>query len=132
MSELTKRWIEGPTCSQTEWDTIDEMLAVRGWASLSRAVTRVLVAERDGKIVGFHVFQMVGYCGPLFIAREERGSGLAEDLVDDMQNFLHDSHARGYIAVTESPFAAKLCEKRGMERLPYPIYVMANPGGVEV
>jgi len=132
MSEITYRWIDGPSAKPEEWDAIDELLASRGWASLSRPVSRILLAEEDGAIVGFHVFQMVGYCGPLHVTRSHRGTGIAEELTDKMQQFLESCHARGYIAVTESPHAEKICKDKGMERLPYPVYVMVNPGGVEV
>lgn len=128
---ITFRWIDGPTASQEDWDSLEIELAARGWMSLNRATSRILLAELDGKLQGFHVFQLVPYCGPLFVVREARGSGLAETLADKMQEFLVESHARGWIAAAESPYAAKLCEARGMERLPAPMYVMVNPGGVE-
>lgn len=132
MSEISYRWLDGPAATQEEWDQIDKLLASRGWMSINRLTSRVLLAEQDGDVVGFHVFQMIPYCGPLFVTKKLRGLGLAEILVDKMQDFLITVHARGYIAVTESPHAAKLCEERGMEKVPYPLYVMANPGGVEV
>jgi GNAT superfamily N-acetyltransferase len=132
MNDVTTRWLDGPCCTQAEWDRIDELLASRGWMSLNRATSRILLKESDGKIIGFHIFQLIPYCGPLFVAREFRGTGLAEELVDKMQGFLTEQQARGYIAIVESPHAAKLCEAHGMEHLPYPVYVMANPGGVEV
>lgn len=132
IQEITTRWIEGPTCSQAEWDHIDDLMSSRGWMSLNRLTSRILIKERDREVVGFHVFQMIPYVGPLFVKRELRGTGLAEELVDEMQDFLVEARARGYIAVIESPHAAKLCESHGMERLPHPVYVMVNPGGVEV
>jgi hypothetical protein len=132
MSEVTYRWIDGPTATQEEWDLLDKLLASRGWMSLNRNTSRVLLAEQDGKVVGFHAFQLIPYCGPLYVERKLRGLGLAEILVDKMQDFLTEVHARGYIAVIESPHAEKLCKAHGMEKLPHPVYVMVNPGGVEV
>lgn len=129
--EVTFRWIDGPTATEAEWDAIDNLLAARGWMSLNRNTSRILLAEVGGQIQGFHVFQMVPYCGPLHVSKRFRGTGLAEELADRMQDFLVESNARGWIATAESPYAAKLCEARGMERLPSPVYVKVNPGGVE-
>jgi predicted N-acetyltransferase YhbS len=111
---------------------IEEALVARGWMSLNKELSRVLIAEDGGKMIGFHVFQMVPYAGPLYVARSHRGTGLAEDLADEMMEFLVKRQARGWIATAESPYAAKLMEERGMERLPSPVYVMMNPGGTEV
>jgi GNAT superfamily N-acetyltransferase len=133
MSEgLTYRWIDGFAATEAEWDLIDSMLAARGWMALNRNTSRILLAEVGGQIQGFHVFQMIPYCGPLHVSKKYRGTGLAEELADKMQDWLVEVNARGWIAVTESPYAAKLCEARGMERLPSPVYVKVNPGGVEV
>lgn len=120
--EVTFRWIDGHSATQVEWDAIDLKLAARGWMSLSRELTRIRVAERNGKIVGMFVLQHVPHIEPLLVDREERGNGVAEQLVDDMQEFLDKSQARGFLAVCEHPLAAKLCESRGMVKVPFPVY----------
>lgn len=131
-NRVSLRWVDGPTASTEDWDAIEQALVERGWMSLNRQTSRILIAESEGKMVGFHVFQFVPFCGPLYVNRKFRGSGLAETLADQMQDFLVDHQARGWIATAESPHAEKLCEARGMERLPSPVYVMVNPGGVEI
>lgn len=123
MSEVTYRWIDGPDASQADWDEIDRKLAARGWMSLNRATSRIRLAERDGKIVGIYCLQLLPHIEPLLVDRHERGSGVAEQLVDDMQNFLVEVRARGFMAVCEHPLAAKMCEDRGMVKVPYPVYV---------
>lgn len=123
MSEVTYRWIDGPDASQADWDEIDRKLAARGWMSLNRATSRIRVAERGGKIVGVYCLQLLPHIEPLLVDRQERGTGVAEQLVDDMQNFLVEAKARGFMAVCEHPLAAKMCEDRGMVKVPYPVYV---------
>jgi hypothetical protein len=82
--------------------------------------------------MAFHVFQFLPYCGPMFVPTSMRGTGVAEKLANDMVNFLTDIHARGWVVVADSPHSAKLCEARGMDKVESPVYVMMNPGGVEV
>jgi hypothetical protein len=129
MSEVSYRWIDGPDCTQQEWDAIDQKLAARGWMSLNRHLSRIRVAERDGKIIGLYVLQHIPHVEPLLVDRDERGTGVAERLADDMQNFLVEVRARGFMAVCEHPIAAKMCEARGMVKVTYPVYVSVPEGG---
>lgn len=129
MNGVTFRWVDGPTASDEDWNKIEGVLALRGWMSLNRNTTRILVAEK-GDTMAFHVFQFVPYCGPLFVPPSMRGTGVAEELADKMMEFLADIQIRGWIVTAESPFAAKLCEDRGMTKVEQPVYVMMNPGGV--
>jgi acetyltransferase (GNAT) family protein len=120
---ITRRWIDGHSATKEEWNAIEEFLAARGWMSLSRETTpRIRVAERDGKIVGFMVLQMTPQCGPLYVTPKERGTGLAEELADDMFDFLVEAKARGWFVVADSPHVPKMCEARKMRKLESPIY----------
>lgn len=121
-SEITKRWIDGPTATQAEWDAIDAILAARGWMSLSRECSRIRVAERNGKIIAFFVAQMVPYCGPVYVAPSERGTGLAGELGDEMFDFLNKTGARGWLIVAENPHVPAMCEARNMRKLHFPVY----------
>lgn len=121
--EVTFRWIDGHSATQKEWDAIDLKLAARGWMSINRELSRIRVAERDGKIVGLYVLQHIPHVEPLLVDRAEYGNGVAEQLADDMQEFLTEVHARGFMAVCEHPIAAKMCEARGMQKIPYPVYI---------
>jgi hypothetical protein len=126
--EVTYRWIDGPTATDAEWNEIDRLLASRGWMSLNRQTSRMLVAERGSEIIGFNCIQLIPYVGPLYLRPRERASGVAEELVDQMQAFLTEANARGYIAVCEHPIAAKMCEARGMVKVTYPVYVSVAEG----
>jgi len=133
MSEVIYRWIDGPDASVEDWDRIEGLLAAKGWMSLNRLTSRILMAEdADGVLLGFHVFQMVPYCGPLYVKPSVRGTGVAEELADKMLSFLIDVQARGWLVTAESTHAEKLCVARGMKRVESPVYVMMDPGGTEV
>lgn len=124
MEDLRYRWIDGPTCDDMDWDRIEAILLARGWMSLNRPTSRILVAEtEDGKLASFLVLQMIPHTEPLWVAPEFRASGLAEQMVDAMIKFLNQVQIRGYLATAESPFAAKLCEEHGMKKLEHPVYI---------
>jgi hypothetical protein len=123
---ITKRWVDGATCSERDWDAIDQKLAARGWMSLNRQTSRVLLAEKDGRIVGLTCLQLVPHTEPLLVDRSEYATGLAEELADEMQAFLVECHVRGYMAVCEHPAAVRLCEARGMVKVHHPVYVTVS------
>ena len=136
MSDITYRWCDGPQMSDADWDRenarLEPVLITRGWASLSKWTSRILIAETSaGDLVGFIVLQALPFVGPLYTVPSARGTGIAEDLSDQMQAFLTENKARGWVAIAESPHAAKLCEQRGMKRVEN-VYATDPPGTVEV
>ena len=131
MSTMTAlRWVDGPALTEEQWAVenarVEPILAARNWMALNKNTTRLLLAERDGTLVGFLIFQLVGHCEPLWVDKSERATGLAETLADTMLDFLHDANARGWMLVANSPAAAKLAEERGMRKLEDPVYVGGN------
>lgn len=122
-TELSYRWIDGPTATQQDWDEIDRILAERGWMSLNRQTSRIRLAEEGGRIVGLSVFQLLPNLGPLWVDSAYRGSGVAEVLADDMINFMQEVGARGWIVVADSPHSSKLARERGMVELESPVFI---------
>jgi GNAT superfamily N-acetyltransferase len=121
---ITYRWIEGIDATDADWSRIEEIGAARGWMELGRQTTlRVLLAERDGEIVGFCVLQMLPHLEPLFVDKSVRGTGVAEELADRMVEWMHEIKARGWMTVAEHPAAKLLCEREGMHRMDAPVYV---------
>jgi hypothetical protein len=123
-------WIDGPDAADAprpatreEWDTIDEICATRGWMSLNRTLTRVLVAKRDDRIVGFHVMQLVPHAEPLYVNSDERGTELAAQLADKMVEFLTSIKARGWMVLAGNPHTEKLCRDRGMKKIASAVFV---------
>jgi hypothetical protein len=124
MDGITKRWVDGPMASDADWDAIESVLVAKGWLSLNRNVSRILVAEDSaGKMVAFNVLQLVPYAGPLHLNRDWRGTGLAEEMNDEMVEYMVESQVRGWLVVAESKFIQDYCEKIGMARVASPVYV---------
>jgi len=127
--DITFEWIDGPNSTGprpatiAEWDAIDELCAARGWMSLNRQLTRILVAKRGEEIAGFIVLQLVPHTEPLYVAPSERGTDLAASLADQMVEFLLSVKARGWMVVADNPHAKKLCEDRGMTKVKSPVFI---------
>jgi hypothetical protein len=122
-STVSYRWINLWEASEHEVAQIDKIIAARGWVKLNLNMTRVLVAELDGRIISFSVVQAMPYVGPLFVSSEHRGLGIAEELADRTMEFLRSIDARGWLVVADSPHVAKICEAREMDRVESPVYV---------
>jgi len=122
------RWVRGREASAADWDAIEERLAARGWVALDRDTSYVLIAEDDEGMVGFACLRLVPHSEPLYVERRAYGSGVAEKLADKMVELLVELKVYGCMVVAESPFAAKLCEERGYQKVEHPVYVRV--GGV--
>jgi hypothetical protein len=128
VSEVRYRWIDGIACEESDWEMIESILEVRGYWSLNRVTSRILLAEDDEGIVGIHCFQLLPYTGPLWLRPSARGKGVAEKLADDMLDFLKEAQVRGFLVIADSPHSAKLCRERGMTELKSPVFVMGGEG----
>lgn len=121
---VSYRWVDGNDATAEDWDRVERILAARGWLSLNRPTTRILIAEdAGGELLGFICLQMVPHTEPLFLRPSARGTGIAEELADRMLEFMLSIRARGWMTVADSPVAEKLCEARGMVRIESPVYV---------
>lgn len=123
--KVSYRWMNGWEASDAEWERIESILAARGWMSLNRNSSRILVAEdwKTAELIGFLCLQMVPHTEPLYVRPSARATGVAEELANRMVEFLTEVHARGWFVVADSEHARKLCEERGMKRIENPVYV---------
>ena len=119
---IQKRWINGTEATEQEWQAVDLILEARGWMALNRETSCILLAEENGQIVGLMVVQLVPSAGPLYVDPQHSGSGLAEELSDDMLRWLVDNQARGWLVIADNPYTSRLCEARGMKRITRPVY----------
>lgn len=126
MSEVTYRWVNGIDSPDQEWDTLDRMLRALGSMSLNRATSRILLAEANGHVLGFHVFQMIPFAGPLYVIPSARGTGIADTLIVKLLEFLAAAEVRGFIAVAQSKHAEKACVAIGMDRVENPVYILGG------
>lgn len=131
LDEVHYRIVEGRTMEQCDWDALEAILAERRWMSLNRETTlAVVLAERNGMLVGFFVLQMIPHTEPLYVAPGERGSEVAGTLADLMLEFLQRGNARGWMLTAENPFVERMCRQRGMIKVESPVYVaLPEQGG---
>lgn len=121
------RWVDGINCTDAEWQQIDAMLLARGWMSLNRATSRILLAETpNGHLLGFNVVQMMPYIGPLFVIPSARGTGIAQELATKLFEFLATVEVRGFIAMAQSKHAEKICVDIGMQLVESPVYILGG------
>ncbi len=121
------RWVKGWEATDDEWNRVESIVEARGWMTLNKNTTRILLAETAvGVLAGFLVLQAVPHAEPMFVAPSFRGSGVAEELSERMQAFMAEVKIRGWMVVAETPFAEKLCEAGGMTRVDKPVYVKVN------
>jgi Acetyltransferase (GNAT) family len=128
---ITYKWLDGPSLTDAEWaretEAIDRVIEARGWMRLNKNTSRIRIAEdADGKLAGFYIFQMIGHAEPLYVRPSMRGTEVADRLADDMEKWLLETDARGWVLMADSPITAKMAEKRGMVRVESPVYVKVN------
>lgn len=115
--EVQYRWLE-----TEELHLVDPIFEEQGWTKLNEATSRVIVAQKDGKIVGLCTLQLFPHTEPLYCSPEVRGTGVAEELADRMKAFLDEIQVRGYQAMADNEFAEKICIDRGMTKITAPVY----------
>jgi len=70
------------------------------------------VAYEGARIVGYAIYQWLPHVEPLEIVKDYRGGDLARRLADEITAL---AAANGpYLAVADSPFAARMCIERGL------------------
>jgi hypothetical protein len=126
--EIQYEWVDGPNSSDQAWDVIEQIMATRGWLGLNRNTTRVLLAWKDDKVIGFNVLQLMPYVGPLFVVPSERGTGVAGELVDRTMQFMAEVDARGFLAIAHSEHSVKKCISLGMELVEAPVFMYGGRG----
>jgi hypothetical protein len=119
MSQLTYKWLTG----QEAIDAVDHILWEKGWTALNANTSRVRAAfnEHD-RCVGFTCLQLFPHVGPQWVADDYRGTGISEQLADDMWDFLKEVECRGFLVIADSPHSEKLCKSKGMVLVTAPVY----------
>lgn len=119
------RWLDPTTeNSEGDWNRVEAILKARGWMSLNHNTSRVLMAEDEfGALMGFLAFQLIPFVGPVWVHPSERGTGVADEMAQQMWEFLGEAQVRGWIAGAESAHGQRLCEMFDMERIEHPMYI---------
>ena len=101
---------------------LEEFFQQRGWVPLNPLGSRVLAAFDGDRMIGFVCMNMIPHIEPLFVAPAYRGSGVAEELVQQMVELLYAAIAPAAYVVADNPASAKLAELHGMTRVDVPVY----------
>jgi len=122
-SGVSYRWVDGNDATVEDWGRVEDILAARGWSSLNRSTSRILLAEVDGELAGFHILQLYPHAEPQWVRPKYRSTEISATLADKMLEFLRDIKVRGFMVVADSEFAVALCEERGMTKVESPVYI---------
>lgn len=125
LSTITRKWLSGD-----ELDVLEPIIKTRNWMPLNKPMTRALVAfDVDNQIVGFYVLKLLPHVEPLFVDPEWRGSGLADELADEMHKVLADTPPGGVWLTAENPLTAKMAEDHGLVIVKSPVYTNGGSNG---
>lgn len=103
-------------------EILGPIIRSRGWVPLNPASACAYVAYDGEEVIGFIAQNPIPHVEPLFVALPHRGTGLAEELVKRMVQFLYDVEAPAAYIVADNPVSARLAQAHGMERVDAPVY----------
>lgn len=125
LSTITRKWISGD-----ELDILAPFIEARNWMPLNKPLTRARVAfDQEGRPVGFYLIKLLPHPEPIFVDPEWRGTGLAEDLAQDIHDILADTPAGGVWFTAENPMTAKMAEDHGLVLVGHPVYTNGGSNG---
>jgi len=83
-----------------------------------------IAAAFDGdRLVGYAVLQLIPHLEPVYIAPEARGKVDWRRFQTMLEGLFEASGM--YLTTTDNPRVAKMCERAGMEELPYRVFTKA-------
>lgn len=111
-----------------------EPLIEAGAPPLDPDWSRVIASidQDSGQIVGFIALQMILHAEPIVIKPEFREQGLWRELAEFTDGYLRTIGVRGIYNQPTNEKAEAICEKMGMVRSDYPLWVKTYPVEAEV
>ena len=97
-------------------------IRAHGWVPLNPNSACAFVAYEGENIAGFVCQNPIPHVEPLFVSTPHRGTGLAEELVKRMVDFLYEVEAPAAYIIASSQVSARLAEAHGMARVNEPVY----------
>ena len=118
MSNLTYKWLTG----QEAIDAIAAIFSEKGWVPFNIETIRVRCAfNEQGRCIGFSCLQLFPHVGPQWVADDYRGTGISEQLADDMWGFAQEVKL-GFLVIADNPHAEKICKEKKMTLVTSPVY----------
>jgi ribosomal protein S18 acetylase RimI-like enzyme len=84
--------------------------------------THIVVAELEGKLIGFIALQLMFHTEPLHVDLDYRGLGIAERLATEAVKLLNDIAVKAWVCVATDRTVERLCESMGMHPVEGKIY----------
>jgi len=117
------RWLSNDEIE--EW--VQPVLRIRGWALLNindtQPTCRVKGAFDGPELVGFIILQFFPLLGPEWVDNDHRDGRVSRELAEQMHDYMVEVGARGAITVAETPFAQRMAERHGMQKVEHPVYL---------
>jgi hypothetical protein len=115
------RWLT----SEEVVDLVNPSLAMKQWPQLGTDTSRVLGAWAGDNLVEVFAIQLMPMLGPMLkIDNTHRDGGdVSRELAERMDQYLKQEDARGFLTIAETALTERLCERHGMRKVEWPVYV---------
>lgn len=100
-----------------------KLKAVNGTVIPHPKLSSIEVAIKDGKIIGYGVSQFMFHAEPIFVDKEHRGTGIAEELANRVIKRILECNGKAFVAIATNEFSEKLCRSQGMSEVPGKLFV---------
>jgi RimJ/RimL family protein N-acetyltransferase len=107
---------------EAEWPRLREAYAGLGGEVPSADLKTAVVAEFEGKIIGLTGIDLVVHAGPRWVAPHWRRRGIALEMGRKVDEVLKAGGAEGYLVFPSNPASEGLCQRLGLEKLPWSVY----------
>ena len=122
---MTYRWL-----TDEEVDTlVNPDMQRHGWAMLNIPTARVMGAFDDaGTLVASFSLQLHPLLGPLLRHdNTQRDNGeTSRELTRNMEAYLEETQARGWLVIADNPITERLCARHGMQRVVSPVFLQVG------
>jgi hypothetical protein len=119
MSVATKQEVVFGWLPPEEWWRVEGVFKAQG-TPMPEPLTgaAILVAVKDGEIVGFHVRQMLWHVEPLWVAPAEQGTNLWRELSSRMEESFHGLGGTAFYSFCDDEKTAYMLREFGCEEIP--------------
>lgn len=121
---MTYRWLTDEEILQE----VNPLLVQQGWPELNvnpgQPTCLVTGAFDDSQLIGVFAVQLFPVVGPMLVVESHRNNKVGTELAAEMQEFLTDVQARGYLVICDNPISEKLALDHGMTKVESPVYIM--------
>jgi hypothetical protein len=89
---------------------------------------KAIVAEVDGKVIGFGVLQQLPHGEPAWVDPEYRGNGIGKEIFSRVNVLMDQLGAKWWVACSTSEASERLCRDAGMTEIPGKLFIKEPKG----